>query len=367
MEKARNRNISRPILKGSAQEPAPQTEAPQPQEVPVKRPSESSRLRVGITPGDGSSLNYGAMARLFFDNSIFDSVLPFVYGSPKDLLQAAEKAGREDLKVVAQQQIQDIKGRNVQVLQTASEETEDALLPLQAGIRHLAEGHLHALVSLPLDETKVRQKHADFKNQAVAVAEVFHANPFRMLLARSMRLNFLTTASRQDLATYLDTQRIEQRLRALYAVLQSDFSITTPRIAVLCADSPIDTNVLKPLVTRLFEEGIPVFGPYASKEFFVKPDRYAFDAVLCMYKEQMEKVFDACPKEDCCYYTAGLPIVHIETVFGSGNAEEAFRSLFRALCTAVDIVAARQQNAKLNENPLGYHAASYKRDGHEEN
>ena len=383
MEKPR-RSIGRPVLKGGAQEPAPKepaampkAEMPEPEnplpEIQPKRLSESSRLRVGITPGDGSPLHYGALARLFSDNTIFDSVLPFVYGSAKGLLQAAEKTGREDLKVLTQRQIQDIKGRNVQVLEPqelSEEDGEDVLAPLQSGIRHLAVGHLNALVSLPLDEAKARQKHADFKNQAVAVAEVFSANPFRMLLARSMRLSFLTTANRPDMAAYLNAQRIEQRLRGLYAAIQSDFSITTPRIAVLSADAKggsIDAEVIKPLVTSLFESGMPVFGPYSAKEFFVKPDRYAFDAVLCMYKEQMETVFDSCPKEDCCYYTAGLPIVHLEPIFGGTGPEDAFRSLFRAVCLAVDIDAARQQNGKLTENPLGYHAASYRRDGREDN
>lgn len=384
MEKPRNRSIGRPVLKGGAQEPAPKENVAVPKaempeaenplhEIQPKRLSESSRLRVGITPGDGSPLHYGALARLFSDNAIFDSVLPFVYGSVKGLLQAAEKMGREDMKVVAQRQIQDIKGRSVQVLEPqgfSEENGEDALLPLQSGIRHLAEGQLNALVSLPLDEAKTRERHPDFKNQAVAVAEVFSANPFRMLLARSMRLSFLTTANRPDMAAYLNAQRIEQRLRALYSVLQSDFSITTPRIAVLSADTKgvsIDAEVIKPLVTSLFESGMPVFGPYPAKEFFVKPDRYAFDAVLCMYKEQMETVFDSCPKEDGCYYTAGLPIVHLEPIFGGTGTENAFRSLFRAVCMAVDIDAARQQNGKLAENPLGYHAASYRRDGREEN
>lgn len=390
MEKSRNRSIGRPILKSGAQESAskekernlvsktegPEEESPQPESV-VKRQSESPRLRVGITSGDGLPLHYGALARLFSDNAVFDGVLPFVYGSAKSLSQAAEKGGREDLKILVQRQIQDIKGRQVQILepQTSSDDAvEESFMTLQMGIRHLAEGHLRALVSLPLDESKVREKYSDFKNQAVAVAEIFAANPFRMLLARSMRLSFLTTEGRQDMSAYLTAQRIEQRLHGIYSVLQSDFSITTPRIAVLgvgskggATPSPIDEEVIKPLVNRLFENGMPIFGPYSSKDFFVKPDRHAFDAVLCMYKEQMEMVFDSCPKEDSCYYTAGLPIIYMEPVFDGSGVEAAFRSLFRAVCMAVDIDSARQQNWKLMENPLGYHAASYRRDNREEN
>ncbi|MCM1169755.1 MAG: 4-hydroxythreonine-4-phosphate dehydrogenase PdxA [Bacteroides sp.] len=384
MEKPRSRSIGRPVLKGAGQAAAApketeKTVAPKPEtpelditqrESAPKRSSEGPRLRVGITPGDGTPLHYGALARLFSDSAVFDGVLPFVYGSAKLLGQASDKTGKEEMRVLVQRQIQDIKGRHVQVIEPADTpgEEQDILQLLQAGIRHMAEGNLRALVTLPLNEEKVRERQADFKNQAVAVAEVFSANPFRMLLARAMRLSFLTTEKRAEMASYLSAQRVEQRIRAMYAALQDDFSITTPRIAVLSSNQPqIDAEVLKPLVTALFEAGMPVFGPYPAKEFFNKPDRDAFDAVLCMYKEQMEKVFDFCPKEDCCYFTAGLPIVHLEPIFGTTVVEDAFRSVFRAVCMAVDIDAARIQNRKLTENPLGYHAASYRRDGREDN
>lgn len=382
-------------------EPAPESVETRPQEEthhrqnPAKRPTESQRenisipresqsmregprLHIGITPGDATPLHYAALARLFSDSNIFENLLPFVYGSPVLFTQAIEKLERNDLNLQVQAHIQDIKGKRVQLInpQAGTEETEDnAYMALQMGIQHLGQGHLRALVSLPLNEENVRTLHADFKNQAVAVAEVFSGNPFRMLLARTMRLSFLTTASRPDMVSYLTTQRIEQRLRSLYSVLQSDFSVTTPRIAVLSADTQnlstqtteIDKKVITPLINNLFESGMPVFGPYPAKDFFNKPGAQAFDAVLCMYKEQMELVFEHCPKEDSCYYTASLPIVYVEPVFGGNNVESAFRSVYRALCMAADIDAARQQNRKLTENPLGYHAVSYKRDAHEDN
>lgn len=387
MEKPKNRSIGRPVLKGETPAPKaaerPETvsendsvslEMPQP-EIQARRSVESPRLRVGITPGDGGPLHYGALARLFSDGGVFESVLPFVYGSSSLLAQAAEKAGLGDMNVAAINQIQDIKGKRAQVLEPRAEGEDgdvDAYAALQAGIRHLAQGQLRVLVSLPLTDEEVRERHADFKNQAVAVAEIFSGSPFRLLLARSMRLSFLTTTAKQDTAGYLSPQRVEQRIKAIYDVLRSDFSITTPRIAVLSAamqgrPAQTDTEVLKPVVDRLLEGGMPVFGPYAAQDFFTKPDHEAFDAVLCMYKEQAEMAFDILPKEDCCYYTAGLPIVHVEPVFGNGDTESAFRAVFRALCTGVDLDAARQQNMKLTENPLGYHAASYRRDSREEN
>ena len=98
-----------------------------------------------------------------------------------------------------------------------------------------------------------------------------------------------------------------------------------------------------------------------------KVARLHFDAVLCMYKEQMEMFVENCRREDMCYFTASLPVIHIETMPVGDDLDEAFRSLFRAVCLAMDMDAARQQNRLLNENPLRYaNYRSSRRDGRDD-
>ena len=220
---------------------------------------------------------------------------------------------------------------------------------------------------MPINEGNVRQKYPDFKNQAVSVASAFPGNPFRMLLCENLRLSFLTTVRREDSESYLSNQRIEQRIRDLYRTLQMDFSITTPRIAVLGMNKDLQsdritlpgTQRIMPVVNSLFESGMPVFGPFPARAFLASQDIRAFDAILCMYKEQMEMCIENRRREDMCYFTASLPVIHIETMPVAGDdLDTAFRSMFRAVCLAMDMDAARQQNRLLTENPLGY--ASYR-------
>lgn len=337
--------------------------------VKVARSEREERLRIGITPGDGTPLCYEAISRLFSDSGIFDGSLPFLYGSASLLAAAGEKIGLNEKSFFVQKQIQDVKGRRIQVLvpESAGPEAEtDTFLMLQQAVSHMVEGHVRALVSLPVSEEKIRERHPQFKNQAMTVASSFAGNPFRLLLTRAMRLSFLTSVKREDAENYLSAQRVEQRILDLYAALKSDFALTTPRIAVLGMNKdlrseksvPADEQTLKPLVDRLFEQGIPVFGPYPAQRFFNETDRYSFDAVLCMYREQAEMVFDTCPKEECCYYTASSPVIHLEPIWDNFDTERAFRSLFRAICRAIDMDVARQQYRKLTENPVGYHHLS---------
>ena len=49
------------------------------------------------------------------------------------------------------------------------------------------------------------------------------------------------------------------------------------------------------------------------------------------------------------------------------DLDTAFRSMFRAVCLAMDMDAARQQNRLLNENPLRYaNYRSSRRDGRDD-
>ena len=331
-----------------------------------RRVEKEERLRIGITPGDGGDFDYEVLARLFADTATYEtSALPFVYGSVKKVVEAARRMGLNDHGPLVQRNIQEIKGKRFQVLEPEMQEDapeRDIYVILQEVVGDLKNGNLRALVSLPVTEASVRQVHPEFKNQAVTVASVFPDNPFRMLLCGSLRLSFLTTVRREDSEAYLSNQRIEQRIRDLYRTLQMDFSITTPRIAVLGMNKDLQsdritlpgTQRIIPVVHSLFESGMPVFGPFPARAFFASQDVQAFDAVLCMYKEQMEMCIEGRPLEDMCYFTASLPVVHIEPMAANGNLDTAFRGLFRAVCLAMDIDAARQQNRLLAENPLGY-------------
>lgn len=324
------------------------------------------RLRLGIFQGDGSVFQYEAMARIFSENNLFDTALPFVYGSASRMVSAAKNLGLNDLNPLVQSRIQEVKGKRLQVLSWSGDEEkgeEDAYLLMKRMVEDLRGGHLRAVVSLPVSEENIRLRHPEFKNQAMTVAQIFPGNPFRMLLCgSSLRLSFLTTVRREDSEAYLSPQRVQQRIMDLYRTIKSDFSVTTPRIAVLGMNKDLfadrltlpDTENLKPVITGLFEDGLPVFGPFPANAFFKSLEMKAFDAVLCMYKEQMELCLPYYPKEDICYYTAALPVVHVEPVFAGLNQEEAYRSLFRAVCTAIDIDASRLSYRRLTENPLGY-------------
>ncbi len=330
-----------------------------------QRPEREERLRIGITPGEGLDFDYEVLARLFADTSAFETALPFVYGSARKLVDAARRVGLNEANPIVQRSILDVKGKRLQMVEperSGDASQRDIYAILQEVVSDLKGGHLRALVSLPLVESNVRQAHPEFKNQAVAVASAFPGNPFRMLLCGNLRLSFLTTVRREDSETYLSNQRIEQRIRDLYQTLQMDFSISTPRIAVLGMNKDLQsdritlpgTQRVMPVVNNLFENGIPVFGPFPARAFFASQDIKAFDAVLCMYKEQMEMCIENRPREDMCYFTASLPVIHLEPMLIGNDLDVSFRALFRAVCLAMDMDAARQQNRLLAENPLGY-------------
>ena len=161
-----------------------------------QRPEKEERLRIGITPGEGTDSDYGILARLFAESSAFETALPFAYGSAKKLVEAARRIGINEANPLVQRNIVDVKGRRVQVVEPERPEDapdRDIYSIFQEVVADLKGGHLRALVSLPINEGNVRQSHPDFKNQAVSVASAFPGNPFRMLLCGTTRLTFQST------------------------------------------------------------------------------------------------------------------------------------------------------------------------------
>jgi hypothetical protein len=78
-----------------------------------------------------------------------------------------------------------------------------------------------------------------------------------------------------------------------------------------------------------------------------------------MYREQQEKLFKDIDTSSLCYFTAGLPIVHIEPCTPLNMEQlsdplQAEQDLRNAIYFGADILTHRNENIPLFANPLGF-------------
>ena len=118
-----------------------------------------------------------------------------------------------------------------------------------------------------------------------------------------------------------------------------------------------DKEIIVPVIQKLQEEGLPVFGPYSADGFFGAGHYTKFDGILAMYHDQGLTPFKALAFEEGVNYTAGLPVVRTSPDHGTayemaGRDMADPRSMMSAIYTAIDIFNRREEYDDLVENRM---------------
>ena len=150
--------------------------------------------------------------------------------------------------------------------------------------------------------------------------------------------------------------------------LKRDFRIEKPRIAVLALNPHAgdqgllgkeEQEVIAPTIDKAREQGLWVFGPYASDGFFGAGRYTQFDAVLAMYHDQGLAPFKTLDMSGV-NYTAGLSIVRTSPDHGTGydiagKNEANPDSMRNAIYMAIDVLLrARTEYDELRQDPLPF-------------
>lgn len=350
----------------------------------------NSKLRVAITQGDTNGIGYEIILKAFAHNELFELCTPIVYGSEK-VLQIHRKAlglntpytkvpnaeqaheGHLNLIEVAAGE----KEPNVVFGKTTDEAGQMAFLALEAATKDAAEGKVDVLVGCPINLTAMPKATFPFTSQNDYFGARFEGKPLMMLCNPFMRVALAT--NHQPLAaisTTITDSLVEESIRQAYTSVSRDFLCAAPRVAVLglnphaSSGSRIGTeeeSVLAPAISRLADEGIRVFGPYAADGFFGAGLYKHFDCVLAMYHDQGVTPFKALSMDEGVNFTAGLGVVcttpdHGPAFDRAGKNEASETSFLHAIYTAIDIVRHRETYDEAHANPLPHIVQRDRRD-----
>ncbi len=326
--------------------------------------------KIAITQGECGSINYELLVRVFLDGAVLETVQPTLFGSSKILSMVAKSMGQPlFLQKAKKMQIDEVipVSENINysrgtVTKISGEMAVKALENAVQRLKSIAGGGV--LLTLPIDADAIRISRPEFKNQASLIASYFsEGNPYRMFLSENLKTTFMLSQS--GLAS-VSAVAVKKRILALHETFKRDFSIFSPRIAVLSMNEDVnavalcenDKQVLIPVINELQVNGNAVFGPYTTAQALKMIDN--FDVFLCIYKEQQELLFKDRETSSLCFFTAGLPIVHVEPhiPLEMGQVSSGWQTLEidlrNAIYCGVDILSRRQENAVLLSNTLGF-------------
>jgi 4-hydroxythreonine-4-phosphate dehydrogenase len=195
------------------------------------------------------------------------------------------------------------------------------------------------------------QGHTDFL-AALARKKGHSANDVMMLVGGGLRAVPITVhIALKDVASQLKQKDIETQARVVHAALQSQFGITSPRLAITGLNPHAGENgtmgreeieVIVPAIKALRAEGMNVAGPLPADTAFFPDARKAYDAILCMYHDQALIPVKTLDFHGGVNVTLGLPFIRTSPDHGTalnlaGTGKAQAESLIAAIRLAVDM------------------------------
>lgn len=347
----------------------------------IRTPDNENRIVVGISHGDINSISYEVIIKSCLDQRILELFVPVVYGLSKvasyhrkllnipdfsfNVIHRAEQVNlkRPNLLNLNDKDIKIELGESTQVA------GEMALLSLNAAIEDLRKGAIDVLVTAPVNKNNIQSVSSEpFSGHTEYLAKKLGASDQLMLLvSNQLRVGLVTGhIPLSEVTQSISTQLILKKLSIMEASLKKDFAIRKPRIAVLGLNPHAGDNgllgnqeqeIIQPAISKAFNDGSLVFGPFPADGFFASRHYENFDGVLAMYHDQGLIPFKTLAFENGVNFTAGLPFVRTSPDHGTaydiaGKDMASPDSMRAAIYLACEIFNNRLMWDELTANPL---------------
>ena len=353
------------------------------------------RLIIGITLGDYNGVGPEVILKALQQNRLQRICTPVIYGSMRvlnryrNLLQQAgfsskdwningiQHVGQANHKLINVINCWNDGGRGgegsnppqeVQPGKITPEAGQAALACLQRATEDLKAGHLHALVTAPINKHNIQTEEFQFPGHTEYLADAFGvAENLMFLISETLRVGVVTGhVPVGGIPAGITRERVLTKLHLMYESLRNDFGIRKPRIAVLGLNPHAgedgllgteETDILKPLISDLRNKGQLIYGPFSADGFFAARSYRRYDAVLAMYHDQGLIPFKMLAFDDGVNFTAGMPVVRTSPdhgtaydIAGKNGADES--SMLQAIYAACDIARYRLEMAEIERTAL---------------
>lgn len=341
---------------------------------------EDHRIRVGITHGDINGIGYEIILKTFADPAMLELCTPIIYGSPKvasyhrkslnlqtnfSIVSSASEAAHNKLSVVNCTD-DEIK---VEFSKPDPEAGKAALDALEKAIEEYKAGLIDVLVTAPINKHTIQSEEFSFPGHTEYIEKKMdNGEKSLMILMRGgLRVALVTGhIPINRIANSITGENIREKLSLFNRSLKEDFSIDSPRIAVLALNPHAgdegllgreEQEIIIPAIEGMKAKGMLCYGPYSADGFMGSGNYTRFDGILAMYHDQGLIPFKLLAMDEGVNFTAGLSIVRTSPAHGTayditgrGIAnEESFR---QAVYTAIDIFRNRRNNKAAHKNPL---------------
>jgi 4-hydroxythreonine-4-phosphate dehydrogenase len=338
-----------------------------------------NKVIVGISQGDINGIGLEVVLKTLMEPGLAEICTPVLFSSQKTVSYYRKVLGLEEFSFNPIRDFTQLNSKKTNVFVCYEEEvniemgksTETggkyAFLSLEKAAQALADGHINALVTAPINKSNIQRPDFNFVGHTEYLGAKLGGEPLMLLCTEEgLRVAIVTGhVPLSAVASSLNVDLVAKKITQLHESLVKDFGIRKPRIAVLglnphAGDNGLigkeDMEIIKPAIEKLKLNGL-VYGPYPADGFFGNGSQGQFDAILAMYHDQGLIPFKTLAFDEGVNFTAGLSAVRTSPDHGTayaiaGKNQASEQSFKKAVYTAIDIYKNRKLHAEISGNPL---------------
>ena len=222
-------------------------------------------------------------------------------------------------------------------------------------------------MSAPINKESIQSDVFNFPGHTDYLDNQIEGKALMLMVSGNLRIGLLTDhIPISKIPENITQELVENKVNTIHKTLIEDFNISKPKIAILGINPHSGDNgligseektILSPIVERMRENNILIFGPYSADSFFGSGKHEPFDAVIASYHDQGLIPFKTLSFGQGANFTAGLEKIRTSpdhgtaySIAGKGIADET--SFKEALFLAISTYKNRTEHQELIKEAL---------------
>ncbi len=298
----------------------------------------SKKINVGISIGDPNGIGIEVMLKALSDRPSNDNCNFIIYSSYDLIVNQKEDLNIKSLPLNKIESFDEISSNslNIKEIFTGSEYefgsldkkvSQKAIISFKEAVKDASDKNIDVLITSPIDKNLSYSESFKHSGHTDYLRHYFNEDPIMLMVSKKLKVGLLTEhIALKDVVHNITVEKTTKKLKLLYQVLNKDFGIIKPKIAVLSINPHVgdngvigteDQKLLNPAINELNQKEDIVSGPFSADTFFC--NNYAkYDAILAVYHDQGLIPFKTISFGEGVNYSAGLPIIRTSPDHGTG-------------------------------------------------
>ena len=328
----------------------------------------SKKINVGISIGDPNGIGIEVMLKALSERPSNDNCNYIIYSSHGLIINQKKDLNIKSLPLKKIESFDEISHNSLNIKEVFTESkyefgifdknvSQNAIISFKEAVKDASYRNIDVLITSPIDKNLSFSKTFKYSGHTDYLRNYFNEDPIMLMVSKKLKVGLLTEhIALNDVVHNITVEKTIKKLKLLCQVLNKDFGILKPKIAVLSINPHVgdngvigteDQKILIPAINELNKNEDIIFGPFSADTFFC--NNYAkYDATLAVYHDQGLIPFKTISFGEGVNYSAGLSIIRTSPDHGTGfdiaGKNIADPSSFRhALNLALDIHEVRNK------------------------